>query len=687
MLKTSIIVVSLPNDSFYLKDCIASIRVNTTGVYEVIVVDISGSSEVLEWLADQTDIKSMFYNEKTSISQAWNLGQKLATGELILFMYADTIVTENWLELLSFPLLNKHFVGAVGPITNSKNDNQYVSVDFSGIEEMMMYAKELSREVKHEETIVLSDFLFLTTRDVLINVGDFDESLDGYAALTDYCLRMAQLGWKLFACKHVFIFSYGLNKYKLSKVDFRNFQDKWEISLKDIFAPVDLIRAINRKADERFSVLVIDSGVTSTCMKLKNLFPNARICRTNTSSKAIIDKSYFNFDTIEFTKLNEAGEFDYILVNSNSCIKLELLLRLKKQIFDSGQILIQFDNARQFYQVKDLILGGDFSYLEQELWGIEDIYKLFEQAEYAEIDIDYVKIDLKDHDHLILNKLQENFELTNDFLVESYIVSAWKITKTQNLHRLFSELLYAPSTRIVKEICEYHETDILSSIVKYDGSALLVLNYLAVTSIESNNVSLASSLLSKAYEMDKRDQTTILNLASLMYKLGEDSSTLYWLEKIDNKEMGIQKWISEIEEQISYRENIKRTIKYLLRRIENDIEHEETGQLLVNLINQENINLEKVINSIEDCTVDKTDMLNRIAVIFFNAGLDEYVLPLLTKAYTADSSNPNTLYNLSSVLFFYKEYEMAWEYINQLNDNESRTLKIQIEREIINEFK
>ena len=103
MIKTSIIIPTF-NGKDLLKDCIYSIKRHTEEPYEIIVVD-NGSSDGTVDICRQEGIAFISLANNVGFPAACNKGLKIATGDTILLLNNDVIVTRNWLQNM-FNFLN-----------------------------------------------------------------------------------------------------------------------------------------------------------------------------------------------------------------------------------------------------------------------------------------------------------------------------------------------------------------------------------------------------------------------------------------------------------------------------------------------------------------------------------------------------------------------------------------------------
>ncbi|MCS7123033.1 MAG: glycosyltransferase, partial [Candidatus Aenigmarchaeota archaeon] len=93
--------------------------------YEIIVVvDKKSKDKTFEIAKKYT--KNVYYCEKSGISAARNFGAKKATGEIFLFLDADTIVLPNLLETFYKQLRSKKIIGCFCPKLPSKYDVKFI---------------------------------------------------------------------------------------------------------------------------------------------------------------------------------------------------------------------------------------------------------------------------------------------------------------------------------------------------------------------------------------------------------------------------------------------------------------------------------------------------------------------------------------------------------------------------------
>ncbi|WP_158594197.1 glycosyltransferase family 2 protein [Cohnella faecalis] len=98
-MKTSIVILT-HNQLHITKLCLDSIRAFTGPSYETIVVDNGSSDGTTDFLRSQPDVKAIFNSENKGFAKGCNQGWEVSSGDCVLFLNNDTIVTPGWLEAM-----------------------------------------------------------------------------------------------------------------------------------------------------------------------------------------------------------------------------------------------------------------------------------------------------------------------------------------------------------------------------------------------------------------------------------------------------------------------------------------------------------------------------------------------------------------------------------------------------------
>lgn len=108
----SILIVNF-NGAALLEDCLGSLRKVTYPQYEVIVVDNASTDNSLEILKRHAEVRLVRSEQNRGFAGGNNFGLSACTGELVLLLNSDTIVTPGFLEPLVDYLREHPQVGIV----------------------------------------------------------------------------------------------------------------------------------------------------------------------------------------------------------------------------------------------------------------------------------------------------------------------------------------------------------------------------------------------------------------------------------------------------------------------------------------------------------------------------------------------------------------------------------------------
>jgi GT2 family glycosyltransferase len=412
--KTSIIILTY-NNLIYNQICVDSIRKYTEeNSYEIIVVDNNSTDGTREWLKEQKYIKVILNDENVGFPKGCNMG--IATAEKendILLLNNDTIVTPRWLENLKVCLYSDDKIGATASITNNCSNYQTVSVPYSDIKDMIPFAEanNVSNPEKWEEKSRLVAFCMLIKREVLNKTGVLDEVYSpGNFEDDDLCMRILEEGYKLMLCNDSFIHHFGSTSFSKDHTKFNNllltnarkFEEKWGFNsnLCSILK-FDIMSRINEQREKKLNILEFDCGLGATLLRLKYMYPNARLYGIETDKNiAKICGRILEVMTDEFEqsysmtfKENKLDFFDYIILGNRLQLSKDpwkLLKEIKKFLKPGGYVIATIPNLMNYSVIKDL-LNGKFTYNENTIlnrnnnkfFTLIDIYKIFDECGYV----------------------------------------------------------------------------------------------------------------------------------------------------------------------------------------------------------------------------------------------------------------------------------------------------------------
>ncbi|HTZ39799.1 MAG TPA: tetratricopeptide repeat protein [Syntrophales bacterium] len=235
---TSIILHGL-NDLNSLKNCLGRLKDNTPQPFELIVADNNGPAEIRKWLKKQTGTAGHFKHEAGSnpcVAHAINRSIRASSGEYIVLLCSDAMVSEHWLPDLLSCLNRTPDAGIVGPMMNADAGKQKVSnPDYEGLEQLSAFSRMFREKYRNRRIASrsVSGCCMLFTRGLFDRVGSFDENPFFLKyAFEDYCFRAQLEGHRNSLCGDVYIHVAG-GTDKLEAGSRKAFQDKWSLADKD----------------------------------------------------------------------------------------------------------------------------------------------------------------------------------------------------------------------------------------------------------------------------------------------------------------------------------------------------------------------------------------------------------------------------------------------------------------------
>ncbi|MBU8591648.1 glycosyltransferase [Bacillus subtilis] len=280
MVKTSIIVLTY-NQLALTKQCLESIWKHTNNdCIEVIVIDNGSHDGTRDYLKQITSIKAIFNKTNEGFAKACNQGLEVASGDNILFLNNDTIVTNQWLEPMIKLLYQDDKIGMVGPVSNYVSGPQQVPVNYTNVEEIEDFSRLycLQQRGRSKAVLRLVGFCLLVKKKVLDEVGGFDERfVGGSFEDDDLSLRVLQAGYQLKIALDSFVHHHGhatftgnpdLSINQLYEENRQRFIDKWKVDVTTFFdSQPQLTALVPAEAD---SILHIGCGTGAAGTELLN---------------------------------------------------------------------------------------------------------------------------------------------------------------------------------------------------------------------------------------------------------------------------------------------------------------------------------------------------------------------------------------------------------------------------------
>lgn len=213
--RASVIVVTY-NGLEMTQACVESLlRKTAYGDWELIVVDnhsSDGTVEYLQSLAARYPFVRIVRNDANrGFAAANNQGARLATGDIVVLLNNDTVVTQGWLGRL-VRHLSDDTVGMVGPVTNNVGNEAKIEVAYRDMDEMEAVAHRYTsaRLGQIFDVPMLALFCAAIRRPLFEKVGMLDERYDvGMFEDDDLSRSLKALGKRVVCAEDVFIHHVG----------------------------------------------------------------------------------------------------------------------------------------------------------------------------------------------------------------------------------------------------------------------------------------------------------------------------------------------------------------------------------------------------------------------------------------------------------------------------------------------
>jgi glycosyltransferase involved in cell wall biosynthesis len=213
-----------------IKLCIDSIRACTPEPYKIIVVNNGNDQALHDYLSGQPDI-NYIKKERLNFAQAINLGIKAGTGQFVMILNDDVIVSKGWLkELIG---VCKEGIGAVGPLSNcDRNWLHEFPLNIAGVdllpglntfEQIEPIIQDIydfrSPYFNTPERDWVAFYCTLIPRPVLDKAGLLNESFTNSGEDVDLCRRIKKMGYKIVQNYQSFCFHFGAVSRKLLEIE------------------------------------------------------------------------------------------------------------------------------------------------------------------------------------------------------------------------------------------------------------------------------------------------------------------------------------------------------------------------------------------------------------------------------------------------------------------------------------
>jgi GT2 family glycosyltransferase/tetratricopeptide (TPR) repeat protein len=238
---TSIIVVS-HNALDQTHRCLDHLRASAEGDHltEIIFVDNGSTDGTAEYLDKQADVRLIKNLENLGAPKARNQGIEAASGDQLVFMDNDVMVSPGWLGRMLYHLHASPVSGCVGCLSDRAAQHQQLAYPGdSSLESVTVFADERAdthrRQFRHQ--VFLTSFLMMVRREVVEDVGGFDELFSPWGFEDDdYSFRSHLAGYDNRVALDVFVRHEAYQSAQKTEdhtdllyVNWQRFREKWNL--------------------------------------------------------------------------------------------------------------------------------------------------------------------------------------------------------------------------------------------------------------------------------------------------------------------------------------------------------------------------------------------------------------------------------------------------------------------------
>jgi GT2 family glycosyltransferase len=217
------IVICVHNALEDFRNCISSIRKNTTPPYRLVIVDDDSNEETKNYIAEiyslDNTIRLITNTKNLGYTKSANKGLQESHTNYVVLMNSDVIVTSRWLENMESVFLLNEKVGIVGPMSNTASwqsipklleGSDWARNPLPAGVSIDGYGNALSKFTKPVFPAVplINGFCMMIRKEVFSEIGFFDDDAFpiGYGEEDDFILRARKAGWEARWADNTYIF-------------------------------------------------------------------------------------------------------------------------------------------------------------------------------------------------------------------------------------------------------------------------------------------------------------------------------------------------------------------------------------------------------------------------------------------------------------------------------------------------
>ena len=218
------IIIPIYNAYEDVKACIESVLRNSTGKYELILINDASTDkrigELLKEYEENSNIKIIHNKKNLGFVSTVNIGLKESENDVIL-LNSDTVVTAKWMEKLITAAYSNEKIATVTPLSNNAGAfstpiiaRENIIPDGLTIDSMANIVEKVSNHV-YIRVPTGNGYCMYIKRTAIDDVGCFDDETfkRGYGEENDFCMRLKEKGWEHIIDDSTYIFHKGSSSF------------------------------------------------------------------------------------------------------------------------------------------------------------------------------------------------------------------------------------------------------------------------------------------------------------------------------------------------------------------------------------------------------------------------------------------------------------------------------------------
>ena len=240
----SILIVTY-NSAEFIGPCLRAVCEYTSyPAIEIIVVDNDSTDEsasIAESFGNRDSrIRVVRHAANRGFAGGNNAAAALASGEYVVFLNADALVSPGWLAYLLRHVILDRSIGLICPVTNFAGNEAKINVDYTDEAGMRRFAMRIARENRGAvlDIAVAPLFCGLMRRDLLQEIGGLDEGYKiGMFEDDDLAAAVVERGFRICVAEDCFVHHFGQGSFskltskeydRLFEMNRHRFEEKWK---------------------------------------------------------------------------------------------------------------------------------------------------------------------------------------------------------------------------------------------------------------------------------------------------------------------------------------------------------------------------------------------------------------------------------------------------------------------------